>query len=208
MDVQFYGANCVVIAYKGTRVVIDDNLAEIGGKDVLRPDDVALFTGKHNVPKVPLKLQVDSPGEYEVADVSIIGVGAQAHVDEKGTKNATMFKVNAGELNVLFTGHIDPAVSEAQLEALGKVDVMFVPVGGNGYTLDAVGALKVIKEVEPKLIIPTHYADKSLKFEVPQQELSVVLKEFSMEPKETTPKLKLRPGDFGETTQLVVLEKT
>jgi L-ascorbate metabolism protein UlaG (beta-lactamase superfamily) len=208
MDVQFYGANCVVLTYKGTRVVVDDNLAALGGKDVVRADDFVLYTGKHAEPKAVPKLLVDAPGEYEIGDVSVIGVAAQAHIDEAGTKNATMFKITAGDINVLFAGHIDPNVSEAQLETLGHVDVLVVPVGGNGYTLDPVGALKVIKEVEPRVVIPTHYDDKSLNFEVPQQSLSDALKEIGMEPKETTAKLKLKPSDFGEGTQLVVLEKS
>jgi L-ascorbate metabolism protein UlaG (beta-lactamase superfamily) len=208
MDVQFYGANCVVLTYKGTRVVIDDNLAALGGKAVLRADDLALFSGPHDAPKAEVKLLVENPGEYEVADVSILGVAAQAHVDEKGTKNATMFKVTVGDMNVLFTGHIDPNVSEAQLEAIGHVDVMFVPVGGNGYTLDAIGALRLIKEVEPKMVIPTHYAEKGVTYPVPQQELELAIKELSMEVKETVPKLKLKTSDLGETVQLVVLEKS
>jgi L-ascorbate metabolism protein UlaG (beta-lactamase superfamily) len=207
MDVQFYGANCVVLSYKGTRVVVDDNLAALGGKDVVRADDLALYTGKHDEPKVA-KLVVDAPGEYEVGDVSVIGAAAQAHIDEKGTKNATMFKVTAGDMHVLVTGHIGPDVSESELEALGKVDVLIVPVGGNGYTLDPLGALKVIKEVEPKLVIPTHYADKSLKYEVPQQDLDVALKELGMEPRDKVAKLKLKSADFGEGTHLVVLEKS
>lgn len=206
MDVQFYGANCVVLTYKGTRVVIDDNLAALGSKDVIKADDLALYTGKHDAPKVTPKLVVDDPGEYEVGDVSVVGVAAQAHIDEAGTKNATMFKITAGDMHVLVVGHIDPNVTESQLEALGKVDVLIVPVGGNGYTLDPIGTLKVIKEVEPKLVIPTHYADKTLKYEVPQQELDVALKEIGMEPKERVAKLKLKSTDFGESTQLVVLE--
>lgn len=208
MDVQFYGANCVVLTYKGVRVVVDDNLVELGGKSIMRADDLVLFTGPHENPKVEAKLVVDNPGEYEVADVSILGVAAQAHIDEKGTKNATMFKISAGDLHVMFAGNINPDVTEAQLEAIGKVDVLFVPVGGNGYTLDPVGALKVIKEVEPKMVIPTHYADKSLKFEVPQQSLDQVLKELSMEVSETVPKLKLKSSDLGETVKLIVLEKS
>lgn len=208
MDVQFYGANCVVITYKGTRVVIDDNLAALGGKSVLRANDIALFSGPHDAPKVEVKLLVDNAGEYEIADVSILGVAAQAHVDEKGTKNANMFKITVGDMNVLFTGHVDPNVTEAQLEAIGHVDVMFVPVGGHGYTLDAIGALRLIKEVEPKMVIPTHYAEKGLNFPVPQQELELAVKELSMEVKETVPKLKLKSADLGETVQLVVLEKS
>jgi L-ascorbate metabolism protein UlaG (beta-lactamase superfamily) len=207
MDLQFYGANCVTLTYKGTRVVIDDNLAELGGKSIVRADDLALYStpGEH---KVEGKLVVENPGEYEMGDISVHGVAAQAHIDEKGTKNATMYKVSAGDLHVLFVGNIDPDVSETQLEAIGKVDVLFVPVGGNGLTLDPVGALKVIKEVEPKMVIPTHYADKALNFPMPQQELDAALKEMSMEVSQKVPKLKLKSSDLGETVQLVVLEKS
>jgi L-ascorbate metabolism protein UlaG (beta-lactamase superfamily) len=208
MDIQFYGANCLVVTYKGTRFVIDDNLAVLGGKSILKADDIALFTGEHAKAKLPARLMFDHPGEYEVSDVSLVGVAAQAHIDEPGTKKATMFKLAAGDLSLLFVGHIFPNITDAQLEMIGRVDVMFVPVGGNGYTLDAVGVLKVIKEVEPKLIVPTHYADKSLDFPMPQQDLAHVLKELSMEPKETVSKLKLKAGELGEVTQLVVLEKS
>lgn len=208
MDLQFYGANCLTLTYKGTRLVIDDNLSSLGGKSILRDDDLALFTGEHDVVGVKPKLLVDNPGEYEVADVSVQGVAAQAHVDEKGTKNATMFKITAGDLHVLVTGHVDPNVSESQLEALGKVDVMIVPVGGSGYTLDPVGAMKLIKEVEPKMVIPTHYAEKGLNYPVPQLDLEHVLKELSMEPAQTTGKLKLKSSDLSEGLQLVILEKS
>jgi L-ascorbate metabolism protein UlaG (beta-lactamase superfamily) len=208
MDVQFYGANCVVLNYKGTRVVIDDMPAEFGGKSQLRVGDLALFSGAHDEVNTEVKLVVDAPGEYEIGDVAVHGVAAQAHIDEKGTKNATMFKITAGDIHVLFAGNIDPNVSESQLEEVGKVDILFVPVGGNGYTLDPIGALRIIKEVEPKLVIPTHYADKALNFPMPQQELEVALKELAMEPRERVAKLKFKPSDLSETLQLVVLEKS
>lgn len=206
MDLQFYGANCCVVTYKGTRIVIDDNLAALGAKSVLKADDVALYTGKHDG-SAQSRLVFEGPGEYEVADISIIGIPARAHIDEDGT-NATMFKLILGEEHVLFTGHVYPEVSDAQLEAIGMIDVMVVPVGGGGYTVDAIGALKLIKAVEPKLFIPTHYADKALKYEVPQQDLATVMKELAMEPKETTAKLKLKPGELTDVTQLVILEKS
>jgi L-ascorbate metabolism protein UlaG (beta-lactamase superfamily) len=81
------------------------------------------------------------------------------------------------------------------------------PVGGNGYTLDGVGALQVIKKLEPKLVIPTHYADKDLKYEVPQAELSEALKGLAMEPAETVPKIKVKPADLSDTAHLVLLER-
>jgi len=111
-------------------------------------------------------------------------------------------------LSVLITGHIYPELNEAQLEKIGMVDIMLVPVGGNGYTVDPVGALKLVKDVEPKLVIPTHYNDKALNFPVPQQELSNALKELGMEPTETVSKLKLKSAELSDVTKLVLLEKS
>lgn len=106
-----------------------------------------------------------------------------------------------------FWGHVHPDLSSAQLEALGTIDVLIIPVGGNGYTLDPIGALKLIKEIEPKLVIPTHYHDNAIKYPVTQQPLEEALKALSMEPNETVAKLKVRSGDLGDLTQLVVLER-
>lgn len=206
MDLQFYGANCFSITLKGARIVIDDNLAELGAKGVTKPDDVALFTGPHSGPAAG-RLAFDGPGEYEVSDISVIGIAARAHMDEGGL-NATMFKLVAGDTSMLITGHIYPQLSDDQLEEIGVIDLLVVPVGGNGYTVDPVGALKLIKAIEPKLVLPSHYADKSLKFPVPQQELTAALKELGMEPKETVSKLKLKHGELSDITQLVLLEKS
>ncbi len=207
MDIQFYGANCISITHKGTRLVVDDNLTELGAKSVLRPDDVALYTCASDNEQ-PARLSFGSPGEYEVADISIIGIEARAHIDEVGTKRATMFKLISHESSVFITGHIYPELDDSQLETIGMVDVLMVPVGGNGYTVDPIGALKLIKAIEPKLVVPTHYADKALKYPVMQQDLASVLKEIGMEPKETVGKLKLKPSDLSEITQLVILEKS
>jgi L-ascorbate metabolism protein UlaG (beta-lactamase superfamily) len=208
MDVQFYGANCVSVTHKGARIVIDDNLADLGAaKGVLKPDDVALFTGPHGGLGAA-RLTFDSPGEYEVSDVSVIGIAARAHLDEPGTLGATMFKLVAGDVSLLITGHIYPELTDAQLEIIGMVDLLVVPVGGNGYTVDPAGTLQLIKANEPKLVVPTHYADSALKYPVPQQELSNALKELAMEPRETISKLKLKHAELSDLTQLVILEKS
>jgi L-ascorbate metabolism protein UlaG (beta-lactamase superfamily) len=87
------------------------------------------------------------------------------------------------------------------------VDVAVVPVGGSGFTLDGAGALKVIKQIEPKVVIPTHYADKALKYEVPQAELADAVKNMGMEISETIGKYKIKPADLSDTSKLVVLER-
>jgi L-ascorbate metabolism protein UlaG (beta-lactamase superfamily) len=208
MDVQFYGANCIVITSRQTRLVVDDNLDELGAKSISKEGDIALFTSpKHTAPAHTTKLMVDQPGEYEVANVSIYGIAARAHIDAEG-KNATVYKIVADDIEILIVGHIYPELSDAQLEAIGMVDVMFVPVGGNGFTLDGIGALKIIKKVEPKLVIPTYYEDSKLQLPVPAQPLEQALKALAMEPKDTIiGKLRLKEAELPATTQLTVLER-
>lgn len=207
MDMQFYGANCVVFSGKHARVVIDDNLAALGAKTVGKEGDICLFTGPHEAATGKPKIVIDTPGEYEVSNVSIFGLQARAHMDEAGKETAVIYKITWGETRILVTGHVFPKLTDAELEQIGIVDVMFIPVGGSGYTLDAAGALQLIKAIEPKLVIPTHYADKGLKYEVPQAELEDALKTMGMEPKETVNKFQFKPAETTDTTQLIVLEK-
>lgn len=208
MDIQFYGANCIVLSSKQKRIVIDDTLAQLGGKSIAKEGDIMVFTGHHEPVTAKAKLVIDMPGEYEASNVSIFGLQARSHMDEANLKSATMYKITWGETRILVTGHIFPKLSDTELETIGIVDIMFVPVGGNGYTLDATGALQMIKQVEPKLVIPTHFADKNLNYEVPQMELADALKTIGMEPKETTAKFQFKPAEVTDTTQLVVLETT
>lgn len=209
MDIQFYGANCVVISTKQVRLVIDDDLAAHGGKSVTRPDDVCLFTGPTPEDfKGAGRMTIAMPGEYEVSGVSIHGLQSRGHMDEEVERNATMYKIVVGDTKVLVTGHIFPKLSESKLEDIGMVDAMVIPVGGNGYTTDPVGALQVIKQVEPKLVVPTYYDDKDLTFEVPATHLDDALKTMGMEPVETVKKLTVKPGEMTDTTQLVLLEKS
>jgi L-ascorbate metabolism protein UlaG (beta-lactamase superfamily) len=210
MELQFYGANCVKISTKKATVVVDDNLKQLGQKSISKPGDINIFTFFNEQNEQGLKdpkIVIQTAGEYEISGVSIKGVSARSHMDEEDKKTAVIYKIIAGDLNVVVAGHIHPDLSEQQLETLGVVDVLFVPVGGNGYTLDAIGALKIIKKFEPKIIIPTHYDDKSLKFEVPQTKLEDVMKEITFEIKERVPKIKLKSSDLPELTEFVVLEK-
>ena len=208
MEIQYFGGNCVRITTKKSVLVVDDNLTSLGQKSIIKPGDIVLVTSPLiKSPTTGAKIVIDMPGEYEVANVSILGVAARAHMDEVGKNTATVFKITADDIRVAVVGHVYPELDDLQLEELGAVDALVIPVGGNGYTLDSIGALKLIKQIEPKVIIPTHYADKALNYEVPAQSLEEALKGLSMEPKETTPKLKLKLADFDEGTQLYILER-
>lgn len=197
------------ITTKKASIIIDDNLEDLGQKSVTKNGEIALFTGSHGDPsdKTEEKILIDQPGEYEVSDTSIHGIAARAHIDEEGGKNATMFKITDDDIRVVVTGRIYPELNDEQLEQIGMVDVLVIPVGGNGYATDPVGALKIIRKIDPKVVIPTHFDEKGFNFPVPQQPLEEALKTLAMETKETTAKFKIKPSELTDTTQLVILEK-
>ena len=207
MELQFYGANCIKITNKKTSVVIDDNLSQYGLKPVATAKDIVLSTGLVELPK-EAHFTVNQPGEYEVSDVSIQGIAARSHLDETASAhNATMYRIILDGVRIVITGHVYPELTDTQLEALGTVDILFVPVGGHGYTLDGIGAQKVIKSIEPKIVIPTHYEDAKFNFEVPQTALDEAIKILAMEPADTLDVLKLKNFDLGEGTRLFILNR-
>lgn len=208
MELQYFGGNCVKITTKKVNIVIDDNIKELGGSVVAKPTDIQLFTTRLTTEYPESRLCIDGPGEYEVANVSVRGVSARSHIDDEGLKNATIYKVVVDDLRLVSVGHIYPELSEEQLEAIANVDILIIPVGGHGFTLDTVGALKVIKELTPKIIIPTYYSDSKLQYPVPAISKEEAIKGLLMEPKETTAKLKVKASDLiSDQAQLVVLDR-
>ncbi len=207
MEIQFYGANCIKISTKKSTVVIDDNLSSLGGKDVAKAGDIVLSTNQDiAVNKDKSLIFIDGPGEFEVSDISIKGIAARSHMDQSGASSTTIYRIECADLRVAVVGHIHPDLDEKTLEEIGIIDVLLVPVGGSGYTLDPIGAKKVITEINPRIIIPTHYSDGSLKYEVAQTTLDEALKTIGST-SETVSKFKPKVADLDEAAKVVVLEK-
>lgn len=118
-------------------------------------------------------------------------MATQPHTGTSGDKSATMYRIIVDDIVILITGHTQAKLLESQLEEIGKVDVLVVPVGGSGYTCDAVGAANLARSVEPRVVVPVHYND-GLKYEVPQQELEEFVKELSAPVEEMVEKYKLK----------------
>lgn len=206
MEIQFYGANCVRLGNKKVSVVVDDNLASLGLKSVSTAEDIAIFTLDKNT-STQNRFVIEGPGEYEISEVSVRGIPAQAHLDDSGLRS-TMYSIQILGFSVGIIGHVNPNLSEEQLEKLGLIDVLIVPVGGSGYTLDAVGAASLVKKIEPKIVIPTHYADSAISYEVPQADVGLFLKEVGVSEVEKLGVLKLKESDLSDKTRVIQLERS
>ncbi len=136
---------------------------------------------------------VAGPGEYEVRGVFIKGLPSESNY---GVKNAgpslinTIYTVSLENMNICFLGALNtPELKNETIEALDEIDILFVPIGGNG-VLDAAKAYKLAVSLEPKIIIPMHYDDASLKHflkeagENPKPEAKLTIKKKDLEGKE------------------------
>ncbi len=192
-DIEYKGGNGVIIATKKTTVVIDPKLSVVGLKDVSIKDAVELATeSQFATDDKNARLLVEGPGEYEIGDFSIRGVRATRHLDTASDEPiSTMYRLEVGDVRLAILGNIADKLDEDQLEALGVVDILILPIGGGGYTLDATAAASLARHIDPKVVIPVHYADSALKYEVPQDTLDTFVKELGA-PVEATSKYKVK----------------
>jgi L-ascorbate metabolism protein UlaG (beta-lactamase superfamily) len=190
-EVEYKGANCVSISTKKGTIVTDPKLSLVGLKDANVKDAIELSTeARFALNAETARLNIEGPGEYGIADFDIHGIAAQRHLDADG-KASTIYRIEAGEIRVALIGNIYEKLSEAQLEEIGLIDVLIIPIGGNGYTLDATGAATLTRQIDPKIVVPVHYADSAIKYEVAQDTFEIFAKELGGLIEEA-PKLKLK----------------
>ncbi len=206
MEVTYLGMNCVRLTGKDISVLCDPFPKTSGLGEIKLPNDVTLLSqddlGQAQKPGMIL----DSPGEYEVKGTMITGIPAKLHINhEKEGDNSTIYAISIDGVRVAFLGNIAPEVKDKQLEALGEIDVLILPIGGHGLTLDATAAAQIISQIEPKYVIPVHYDDGKTKYEVPQDKLDVFMKEVGST-SEAQPKLRILQKDLPLETTVAVLQ--
>lgn len=205
-DIEYKGGNGVIISTKKTILVADPNLSVIGLHNSATKEAVELATeARFAVNDQDALLTIEGPGEYEIGDFSIRGIPATRHLDaETDEKLTTVYRIEVGDVRIALVGNISPiTLSEEQLENIGVIDVLIVPVGGNGYTLDATSAVSLVRQIDPKVVIPVHYADDALKYEVAQDSLETFVKELGA-PVETVAKYKVKSNSALPLTMTVI----
>lgn len=208
MDISFHGANSVQIVTKKMTIITDAALSRVGLKDVIVKDAVYINTHNDFVPAgIEDGIVIDGPGEYEIKDVSIKGIPAARMTDFDGSKMATIYRVVIGDVSIAIIGHISVPLSDEQLELLGVIDIVIIPVGGSGYTLDSHQAVLTVRQIDPKVVIPTHYADNAVHYEVAQMELEPFIKELSVT-HEVTPKYKIKNGVLPEAMTIMEITRS
>lgn len=151
---------------------------------------------------------VAGPGEYEVKGVKVIGVPT-FHDGEQGTNrgknNVYSFEIDG--VNFCHLGDLGHPLSQEQLPAIGKVDVLFVPVGGF-YTIDAQEAVQVVTQLEPLVVVPMHYRQPGMSASFAAlAEVGEFIKEFG-KPSRSEAVLKIDKNSLPPELEIVVLERS
>lgn len=207
-EIEYKGGNGLVISTKKMTALIDPKLSVVGLKDLSVKGGVEIATeARFATNDDEAQLRIEGPGEYEIGPFSVKGVGAIRHLDTSADEPlSTIYRIEIGDVRIAVLGNVTPKLSDEQLEEIGLIDVAIVPVGGNGYTLDATSAAALVRQLDPKAVIPTSYADSDLKYEVPQDVLSTFTQELGA-PIETVAKYKVKAAS-GLPAALTVIEIT
>ena len=146
---------------------------------------------------------IKGPGEYEISGVLIIGV-ATFHDAEGGSKRGknTVYLMEVDGVSICHLGDLGHVLTAGQVEEIGDVDVLLLPVGGAS-TIGATMAAEVIRQLEPKAIIPMHYKTPAVNREL--EPVEKFLKEMGMEKIEPRPKLSLNRSNLPLSAQVFLL---
>ena len=146
---------------------------------------------------------VNGPGEYEISGVLIIGV-ATYHDTQRGQirgKN-TAYVMEIDGISVCHLGDLGHVPSTEQLEEMGDVDVLLLPVGG-GSSISAVIAAEVMRQLDPNVVIPMHYKTPGISRDL--DSVDVFLKEMGRGQVEPRPKLNVSKSNLPISTEIVLL---
>ena len=187
MTITWYGQSCFRLESKGVSVLIDPFSKEIGLRAPRLNDNIFLVTHEHydhnNIEGVaPEAFVIRGPGEYEKAGIHFEGI-LSYHDNAQGTQRGlnTIYLIRMEDMRLCHLGDLGHKLTDEQVEAIGDVDILFIPVGGK-YTIDSKEAAEVVKQIEPKIIVPMHYKVDGLNIDIdgPQK----FLKEIGIKPEE------------------------
>jgi L-ascorbate metabolism protein UlaG (beta-lactamase superfamily) len=152
MNISWYGQNCFKIITQKEKngqinILIDPFDKETGLRSPKMEADILLVSGETKVPAGDYFL-ITGPGEYDLKGAYIKGIKAGS---------GTIYVIESEEIKICHLGSLkQKELTADQLEVIGEVDVLMVPVGG-GESLTADAAVKIISQIEPKITIPMYY---------------------------------------------------
>lgn len=212
MIISYEGAEFVKITHGDLTVAFNPISKESKLKGSSFGADVCLITLNHidmNGAEVVTRgdkkpFIIKGPGEYEVSGLFIEGFSSKSTYGGEEKFN-TIYSLEIDSMKVVFLGAIsDTELSNKAKEELGDIDILFVPIGGDG-VLDPQEAYKLAVKREPKIIIPIHFGSSIGE----KDAIKSFLKESGSENVKAVDKITLKSKDLiDKKGEVVVLKST
>ncbi len=205
MEITWLGHSCFRLRGSQTTVITDPYPPELGyslGKPSARIVTISHQHPSHSYiqgvggePKI-----LSGPGEYEINGILILGI-ATFHDTEGGAKRGKniVYAMDIDDITVCHLGDLGHVLTSQQVEAIDNVDVLLLPVGGMS-TLNASMAAAVIRQLEPKTVVPMHYKTLAINREL--EPVEKFFKEMGIEQINPQPKLSVSRSNLPLSTQV------
>ena len=211
MEITWYGHSCFRLTERNFATVVTDPFDhKTVGYDALKLK-AEIVTISHDAPGHSNSEAVKGTthvltgaGEFEIGGVFITAI--QTAGDGKKNKDNsrnTLFVYDYDGITVAHLGDMQDTPTQSEVEALGTVNVLLIPVGG-GSGLNAAKAAEVVSLLEPNIVIPMHYSTPDAKVNL--ESLNKFLKEMGLGRIESQPSLKVTRSSLPDETKVVVLD--
>lgn len=217
VTIEWFGQSAFeIIGKDGVRIVTDPYKpggfdGAIGYKPITVSADVVTISHDHldhnyaeaigGNPKV-----LRNPGKQKVQGIQFKGISS-FHDKVFGTQRGknTIFTFTIDGITFCHLGDLGTTLSKAQLQTIGKVNILFIPVGGM-YTIDWLDAYKVIDQLNPNIVIPMHYKTDAVKF--PIAEVKEFLSKGGKQPVDETTisKLEITKDKLPKPYKIIVMQ--
>lgn len=163
MKIQWLGHASFIIETQGKRIITDPPDKKYGYQAYSQEVDIATVSHEHADHNAVYELQgsprvVKGPGSFAFDEITIKGIHCfHDKYQGKNRGSSIMYKFSSEGLNLLHLGDLgQPVLTNEQLAEIGAVDILLVPVGGV-YTIDAMDASNIVKQINPRIIVPMHF---------------------------------------------------
>jgi len=201
MVITYYGAACFKVQSGETVLAFNPPSKESEYKSPRFASDIVLVSSNHKDyngwENLPGKTEGGNPfvaegqGEYEVSGIYIKGVGSNG-------RNNTVYSLVLEDISICHLGALSKEMDPSLKEAVGEVDILFIPIGG-GELLDPQKAAGAAIHLEAKIVIPMNYNESQLK---------QFIKEFGAGETTAADKLTVKKKDLAEKKGEVVVLKS
>jgi L-ascorbate metabolism protein UlaG (beta-lactamase superfamily) len=163
VTITSYGHGAVLIQGGGARVLLNPFQAVACAAGLAEPRvsaDVILASSRlrdEGAPVASGRLLV-TPGSYRLAGLQIEGIGApHDRVGGRRFGSSTLWRWRQGGLDFAHLGGTAARLSPADRVLLGRPDVLIIGVGGGAKIYTGAEAAEVVRELQPRRVVPVHY---------------------------------------------------